>query len=114
MKYPVDQSELRTSKAFHIDGTEMQSKCEKWKIERKFRITASVFQEFSKTTLLTIRKFWNKVAVPSTSAIKWGNQKEAEAVKSIETRLKGFSPNRGKRLEGLGHFKAWGHWKLGV
>ena len=47
---------LSNEHAVHVTGTEEQAKCEKWKIIRKFRITATSFESFAKNPKVFIGK----------------------------------------------------------
>ena len=79
---------LTTDKAYHITGTEEQSVTSKWHTERSIRVTASIFNEFSKNPEPFMKRFWGFEKVPnSTKAMDYGKLHESEAIKALEDHL---------------------------
>ena len=79
--------DLTNDSAFHITGTEDQSNNDKWFSERKYRITASVFQDFAGNCIGFIKKFWESTKVPETKSILYGRSHEKDAIEAFEKKF---------------------------
>ena len=82
-----EQDVLSNEHAVHVTGTEEQAKCEKWKIIRKFIITATSFGNFAKNPKEFIQKFWYGSPDLKNQYVKWGITNEANAIKSYEKKF---------------------------
>ncbi len=82
----LPHSNLSTSAGIHVSGTEQQSATVAWQHQRKFRITASSFQDFHRNpSLLTYNKLWAREKdISSLPSVKWGLQSESTARKNFE------------------------------
>merc|ERR1712062_80206 len=79
----------------HLRKTLNQSENNQWFTNRLFRVTASVFLDFSKNPLPFIKNFWSMSKVPDTPAIKWGRENEQNAILDLEKELNGSITNTG-------------------
>ena len=91
-KFSLNNS-LSTDSAVHLSGTELQAECAAWRMERKFRITASIFKDFHQNpSRSTYNLLWSRSKdISSLPSIKWGREKEEDARLAFE---KCFKPVR--------------------
>lgn len=83
-KYMDDH--LSNEHSVHVSGTDAQANCDLWFTERKLRVTASNFLEFSKNPKdILKKKLLNKQPdLSRVPAIKWGRDHEKDALKAYE------------------------------
>ncbi len=78
--------DLSTTTGIHVRGTEAQGACSSWKEERKFRVTASIFQDFHRNPSNCANNLlWSRQKDISTlPSVKWGVDNESKARKQFE------------------------------
>ena len=84
-KYENDN--LTNYSAFHITGTKDQSNSDQWFSERKYRVTASIFQDFAGNCIGFLKRFWESTLVPETKAILYGRSHEKDAIEAFENQF---------------------------
>ena len=90
-KYSCD--ELSTAYGVHVTDTIEQSDNSNWFSARKYRITASVFLEFSRNPKTFMKMFWGLSQIPETAPLKYGKDNELNAIVALQEKL-GCEVNR--------------------
>lgn len=81
-----EKSDLSTEHCWHIAGTQEQSKCEKWFMEKTFRVTASNITDIVANPSKKCAELWkkSKMNLSCIPAISWGKNHENEATLAYE------------------------------
>ena len=87
LKPNTNEATRKIGSGFHLDETLDQSESEDWFTQRKYRVTASRFLEFSRNPVPFFKKFWNNENIPKTKAMQYGIENESKALAAIEQRL---------------------------
>ena len=83
----VNKEQNRIGTGIHLNNTLNQSLNDEWFYQRKYRVTASKFLEFSRNPTPFLRKFWHDEVIIQTKAMKYGIDNEDKAIVAIEQRL---------------------------
>ena len=83
----VNKEPNRIGTGIHLSNTLNQSQNDEWFNQRKFRVTASKFLDFSRNPTAFFKKFWHDEVFIQTKAMKYGIDNEEKAIGAIEQRL---------------------------
>ena len=87
LKLSTEVEARRIGSGIHLNDTLDQSQSENWFSQRKYRVTASKFLEFSRNPVPFLKRFWYNESILQTKAMKYGIENEDKAIAAIEERL---------------------------